>query len=41
MRPPAVKKDNFFILDYNEGISGPRNVDGLERFATYLRSLDR
>ncbi|MEU4703142.1 ABC transporter substrate-binding protein [Nonomuraea dietziae] len=38
---PAVKKDNFFILDYNEGISGPRNVDGLERFATYLRTLDR
>ncbi|MFC5800982.1 ABC transporter substrate-binding protein [Streptomyces formicae] len=38
---PAVKKDNFFVLDYNEGISGPRNIDGLEKFAAYLRSLDR
>ncbi|WP_399880260.1 ABC transporter substrate-binding protein [Streptomyces sp. BBFR51] len=37
---PAVKKDNFFILDYNEGISGPRNIDGLEKFATYLRELE-
>ncbi|WP_079132144.1 ABC transporter substrate-binding protein [Streptomyces nanshensis] len=38
---PAVKKDNFFILDYNEGISGPRNVDGLEKFGKYLRKLKR
>ncbi|GGY79707.1 ABC transporter substrate-binding protein [Streptomyces rochei] len=38
---PAVKKDNFFILDYNEGISGPRNIDGLEKFAAYLRDLER
>ncbi|MEO3848864.1 ABC transporter substrate-binding protein [Streptomyces sp. B8F3] len=37
---PAVRKDNFFVLDYNEGISGPRNVDGLEKFARYLRELD-
>ncbi|MFF9043756.1 ABC transporter substrate-binding protein [Streptomyces parvulus] len=37
---PAVKKNNFFVLDYNEGISGPRNVDGLEKFGTYLRGLD-
>ncbi|WP_217167829.1 ABC transporter substrate-binding protein [Streptomyces sp. AC512_CC834] len=37
---PAVRKDNFFILDYNEGISGPRNIDGLEKFATYLRELE-
>ncbi len=36
---PAVKKNNFFILDYNEGISGPRNIDGLEKFADYLREL--
>ncbi|WP_121745248.1 ABC transporter substrate-binding protein [Streptomyces sp. E2N166] len=36
---PAVKKNNFFVLDYNEGISGPRNIDGLEKFATYLREL--
>ncbi|MCI0384614.1 ABC transporter substrate-binding protein [Streptomyces sp. CNQ085] len=39
-RLPAVEKDNFFILDFNEGISGPRNIDGLERFADYLRSLE-
>ncbi|MFJ9038608.1 ABC transporter substrate-binding protein [Streptomyces sp. NPDC102406] len=36
---PAVKKNNFFVLDYNEGISGPRDIDGLEKFATYLREL--
>ncbi|GAA4921539.1 iron complex transport system substrate-binding protein [Stackebrandtia albiflava] len=33
---PAVVEDDFFVLDYNEGISGPRNVTGLERFADYL-----
>lgn len=38
---PAVKKNNFFILDYNEGISGPRNIDGLEKFGKYLRNLER
>lgn len=38
---PAVQKNNFFILDYNEGISGPRNIEGLERFAKYLRAVDR
>ncbi|GGV45783.1 iron transporter [Streptomyces longisporoflavus] len=38
---PAVKKNNFFVLDYNEGISGPRNVDGLEKFGKYLRDLKR
>ncbi|MEU7567244.1 ABC transporter substrate-binding protein [Streptomyces fradiae] len=36
---PAVEKGNFFILDYNEGISGPRNIDGLEKFAKYLGEL--
>ncbi|WP_327686664.1 ABC transporter substrate-binding protein [Streptomyces sp. NBC_00467] len=36
---PAVKKNNFFVLDYNEGISGPRNVDGLEKFSKYVRTL--
>jgi iron complex transport system substrate-binding protein len=35
---PAVVNDRFYVLDYNEGISGPRNVDGLEGFAEYLRS---
>ncbi|SCK50397.1 ABC transporter substrate-binding protein [Streptomyces sp. WMMB 322] len=38
---PAVKKNNFFILDYNEGISGPRNIDGLEKFGEYMRNLER
>lgn len=36
---PAVVDDAFFVLDYNEGISGPRNIDGLEKFAEYLRDL--
>ncbi|MGW2340055.1 ABC transporter substrate-binding protein [Streptomyces sp. NPDC001661] len=36
---PAVKNDRFFVLDYNEGISGPRNIDGLEKFGKYLRDL--
>lgn len=38
---PAVKANRFFVLDYNEGISGPRNVDGLERFSGYLQDLKR
>ncbi|WP_199443662.1 ABC transporter substrate-binding protein [Umezawaea beigongshangensis] len=38
---PAVVNDRFYVLDYNEGISGPRNVDGLEGFAEYLRGLPR
>ncbi|MEU6124011.1 ABC transporter substrate-binding protein [Streptomyces sp. NPDC047123] len=38
---PAVKKNRFFVLDYNEGISGPRTIDGLEKFGAYLRGLDR
>ncbi|MFI6294977.1 ABC transporter substrate-binding protein [Nonomuraea sp. NPDC050790] len=36
---PAVVNDRFYVLDYNEGISGPRNIDGLEGFAAYLRGL--
>ncbi|WP_017573669.1 ABC transporter substrate-binding protein [Nocardiopsis halotolerans] len=36
---PAVRDDNFYVLDYNEGISSPRNIDGLEGFAEYLREL--
>ncbi|TDD06277.1 iron transporter [Nonomuraea deserti] len=36
---PAVVNDRFHVLDYNEGISGPRNIDGLEGFAAYLREL--
>ncbi|MFF1692848.1 ABC transporter substrate-binding protein [Streptomyces sp. NPDC058257] len=38
---PAVRKNNFFVLDYNEGISGPRDIDGLEKFGKYVRSLKR
>ncbi|MFD0426274.1 ABC transporter substrate-binding protein [Streptomyces parvus] len=38
---PAVKKNNFFILDYNEGISGPRNIDGLEKFGKYMRAFKK
>ncbi|ASR35668.1 iron transporter [Prauserella marina] len=34
---PAVEQDRFFVLDYNEAISSPRIVDGLEKFAEYLR----
>ncbi|MEU8952772.1 ABC transporter substrate-binding protein [Streptomyces sp. NPDC048518] len=36
---PAVRKNHFFVLDYNEGISGPRTIDGLEKFGAYLRKL--
>lgn len=38
---PAVQQNRFFVLDYNEGISGPRNIDGLERFAAYLKDVPR
>ncbi|MFB8140132.1 ABC transporter substrate-binding protein [Streptomyces parvus] len=38
---PAVKKNNFFILDYNEGISSPRNIDGLEKFGKYMREFKK
>lgn len=38
---PAVKKNNFFILDYNEGISSPRNIDGLEKFGKYMRAFKK
>ncbi len=34
---PAVVNDQFYVLDYNEAISSPRNIDGLEGFADYLR----
>ncbi|MFD0560571.1 iron complex transport system substrate-binding protein [Stackebrandtia endophytica] len=36
---PAVVEENFYILDYNEAISSPRNIDGLEGFAEYLREF--
>lgn len=36
---PAIVEENFFVLDYNEGISSPRNIDGLEKFAEYLHDF--
>ncbi|RRS01397.1 ABC transporter substrate-binding protein [Glycomyces terrestris] len=36
---PAVVNDRFFILDYNEAISGPRVIDGMEAFSEYLNSI--
>jgi iron complex transport system substrate-binding protein len=36
---PAVVNDRFFVLDYNEAISGPRNIDGMEHFSEYLQTL--
>ncbi|HLU28723.1 MAG TPA: ABC transporter substrate-binding protein [Glycomyces sp.] len=36
---PAVQDDRFFILDYNEAISGPRVIDGMEAFSDYLQDL--
>ncbi len=38
---PAIRHNRFHILDYNEAISGPRIVDGAERFAEYMRSFRR
>lgn len=36
---PAVVHDRFFILDYNEAISGPRVIDGMEAFSEYLNTI--
>jgi iron complex transport system substrate-binding protein len=36
---PAVRNDRFYVLDYNEAISGPRIVDGAEGFAAHMRSF--
>lgn len=33
----AVKNNKFYVMDYNELISGPRNVDGAEKFAHWLK----
>ncbi|GAA1324343.1 ABC transporter substrate-binding protein [Pseudonocardia xinjiangensis] len=38
---PAIRHNRFHILDYNEAISGPRIVDGAERFAEYMHSFRR
>ncbi|WP_328305783.1 ABC transporter substrate-binding protein [Actinomycetospora sp. NBC_00405] len=36
---PAIRDDRFFVLDYNEAISGPRNIDGAEKLGAWVRSL--
>ena len=36
---PAIRDNRFFVLDYNEAISGPRNIDGAEKLGAYVRSL--
>ena len=33
---PAIKNNKIYVMDYNELISGPRNVDGAEKFAAWL-----
>ncbi|AOS63926.1 ABC transporter substrate-binding protein [Actinoalloteichus hymeniacidonis] len=38
---PAVAEEQFYVLNYGEAISGPRMVDGAEKFAEYLRSIGR
>lgn len=38
---PAVAQDHFFVLNYGEAVSGPRNVTGAEKLAAYLRSIGR
>lgn len=38
---PAVRKQRFYVLDYGEAVSGPRNIAAAEKLADYLRSIDR
>ncbi|GAA4614481.1 ABC transporter substrate-binding protein [Saccharopolyspora hordei] len=38
---PAVRSGHFYVLDYGQAVSGPRNIDGAEQFAAYLRSIGR
>lgn len=33
---PAIRHNRFYVIDYNECISGPRTVDGTEKFAAWL-----
>ncbi|MET2718835.1 ABC transporter substrate-binding protein [Streptomyces harbinensis] len=35
---PGVRADNFFVLDYNEAISGPRIIDGAEGLGEFIRT---
>jgi iron complex transport system substrate-binding protein len=38
---PAIRENRFYVLDYNEAISGPRIVDGAEGFGEYVRTSFR
>ncbi|TQJ05791.1 iron complex transport system substrate-binding protein [Amycolatopsis cihanbeyliensis] len=38
---PAVRNDRFYVLDYGEAVSGPRNIEAAEKFGEYLRSIGR
>ena len=35
---PAVKNGNIYVMDYGEAVSSPRNMDGAQKLADYLRS---
>jgi iron complex transport system substrate-binding protein len=38
---PAVQQNQFFVLNYGDAVSGPRNVTAAEEFGAYLRSIGR
>ncbi|MEV8633936.1 ABC transporter substrate-binding protein [Streptosporangium sp. NPDC051023] len=38
---PAVQQNHYFVLNYGEAVSGPRNVTAAEEFGAYLRSIGR
>jgi iron complex transport system substrate-binding protein len=38
---PAVAQDHYFVLNYGEAVSGPRNVTAAEEFSAYLQSIGR
>ncbi|MDO4919597.1 ABC transporter substrate-binding protein [Kocuria sp.] len=35
---PAVKNGRIYVMDYGEAVSSPRNMDGAQKLADYLRS---
>ncbi|SDC41075.1 ABC transporter substrate-binding protein [Actinokineospora iranica] len=38
---PAVRDNRFHVISYGDMVSGPRNVQGAESLAAYLRSIGR
>ncbi|MDQ3403594.1 MAG: ABC transporter substrate-binding protein [Actinomycetota bacterium] len=38
---PAVRDDKFHVVSYGDMVSGPRNAQGAESLAVYLRSIGR